>query len=149
MNVGSGGSGASWNDETRGVKRILIVNYGMGNLKSVANALFRLGYAATISGRREDLASADAYILPGVGAFGQAMKNLQALELVAPLREEVLGRSKPLLGICLGMQLLAEDSEELGLHAGLGWIPGHVKRLEARDGLRLPHVGWKIGRAHV
>lgn len=123
-------------------KRVLVIDYGMGNLNSVVNALATLGYAARTSERKEDIANADAYVLPGVGAFGEAMKNLQRLDIVGLLAEQVLERRKPFLGICLGMQLMAEDSEELGFHKGLGWIRGHVLRIDQRDGIRLPHVGW-------
>lgn len=121
---------------------ILIVNYGMGNLRSVSNALRRLGYDHRVSGDPADIAKADAVVVPGVGAFGEAMQNLRRANLVEALGEHVRARRKPYLGICLGMQLLAEDSEEAGLHAGLGWVPGHVRRLANRPDLRVPQVGW-------
>lgn len=120
----------------------MVVDYRMGNLKSVVNALTFVGADAFISEDKADVAKADAFVLPGVGAFGEAMENLQRLDLEAPLRDAVVGRKKPLLGICLGMQLLAESSEEKGRHRGLGWIPGEVVRLSPGAGLRLPHVGW-------
>ena len=123
-------------------KRIMIINYGMGNIGSVANALRTLQSDYFVSGRREDLRQADAYILPGVGAFPAAMENLRKLDLIGELTEQTLTRGKPLLGICLGMQLLAESSVEQGFSEGLGWIRGHVVKLEPRDGLRIPHVGW-------
>lgn len=120
----------------------MVVDYRMGNLKSVVNALTYIGAEAFISEDKADVAKADGFVLPGVGAFGEAMENLQRLDLVAPLKDAVLGLKKPLLGICLGMQLLAESSEEKGRHLGLGWIPGEVVRLSPGGGLRLPHVGW-------
>ena len=123
-----------------GSKTVVIVNYGMGNLRSVSNALGVLGYSPLISDDAEVIADADAYIVPGVGAFGEAMRNLSGLDLIGPLREQVLENQKPFLGICLGMQLLAEDSDEMGFHKGLGWIEGHVTRITAD--VRVPHVGW-------
>ncbi len=123
-------------------KRIVVIDYGMGNLKSVVNALLFLGSDAKISDKKSDLIDADAFILPGVGAFGEAMKNLSGLQIIDTLNNEVVKRKKPLLGICLGMQLLAESSDEFGSTRGLGWIPGHVKRLDVGTDLRLPHVGW-------
>ncbi|MGJ3258687.1 MAG: imidazole glycerol phosphate synthase subunit HisH [Rhodospirillales bacterium] len=120
-----------------------IIDYGLGNLRSVVGAVEKLGHQGTISADAADLAGCDKLILPGVGAFGDGMGNLRARGLVEPLTEMVrLGR-KPILGICLGFQLLAETSEEFGTHEGLGWIPGHVKRIRPGDAdLRVPHVGW-------
>jgi len=121
---------------------ILIVNYGMGNIGSVSNALDYLGGKHFISNDPNDLGKADAYILPGVGAFAKAMQNLRELRLVNELSRQVLEKRKPFLGICLGMQLLAKDSFEMGYATGLGWIDGHVCEIEPSDGLRVPHVGW-------
>lgn len=123
-------------------RRLLIVDYGLGNIQSLGNALDRLGYAWGVSARPEDLAGADGFILPGVGAFAEGMRNLVLGGLRDALEREVLGAGKPVLGICLGMQLLAQDSEENGLHQGLGWIDGHVRLLRPEGGLRVPHVGW-------
>ena len=131
--------------------RLCIINYGMGNLNSVRNALAFLGYAAAITSDVDEVAAADAYILPGVGAFGQAMANLRSSGLADVLGREVLDRGKPFLGICLGLQLLASDSEELGRHKGLGWIDGHVRALEEGAVERVPHVGWSavhVAREH-
>ena len=114
----------------------------MGNVGSVAGALKRLGSNCQISNKKEDIAQADGLILPGVGAFGAAMRNLVRLNLIDLLNEEVIGRKKPFLGICLGMQLIANDSIEQGFNKGLGWIDGHVLEMEARNNYRVPHVGW-------
>ncbi len=122
--------------------RILVVDHGMGNVKSVLNAVMSLGCEALVSSRREEILRADAFILPGVGAFGEAIKNLHDHGIVEVLTREVLEKKKPLLGICLGMQLLADNSEESGGHQGLGWIPARVLKLDPGDGFRIPHVGW-------
>lgn len=120
-----------------------IVDYGMGNLASVAGAIRFLGYSAVVAGDAASLDAADVIVLPGVGAFGQAMTNLRRLGLVDALDREVHGRGKPFLGICLGMQLLAERSTEEGEHQGLGWIAGCVELIGGDDpDLRVPHVGW-------
>lgn len=123
-------------------RQTVIVNYGMGNLGSVENALRLLQANFLTTNRQEDIRRADAVILPGVGAFGAAMENLRRLRLIDALTELVLGRRKPYLGICLGMQILAHDSEEQGFFPGLGWVDGHVTRLAPADELRVPHVGW-------
>ncbi len=122
------------------MERVVIIDYGLGNLNSVKNALDFIGYPAIISNKKEDIENADYLILPGVGAFSEGMKNLQSLGLIEILKKEVLEKKKPILGICLGMQLLAEESEENGIHKGLGFIKGKVERLKTN--LRLPQVGW-------
>lgn len=121
---------------------IAIVDYGMGNLASVSNALGFLGIECVVTRSAQDLQKAAGIILPGVGAFGEAMINLRSLDLILPLTELVVDQRKPFLGICLGMQLLVERSSELGDHEGLGWIPGGVERLPAAPGVSVPHVGW-------
>ena len=128
--------------EKRPSKKILIVNYGMGNIGSVANALDYLGAAYIVSERAEDMIYADGFILPGVGAFAAAMENLRKLNLVDRLTEQVMVNKKPFLGICLGLQLMAYDSLEQGFSKGLGWINGHVLPLDPPGGLPVPHVGW-------
>jgi glutamine amidotransferase len=122
---------------------IAIVDYGMGNLRSVAKAFEFLGADVAVTSRPEDLAAAEKLVLPGVGAFCDGMKNLKSAGLEGPLRKEVLENKKPVLGICLGMQLFAIDSEEGGHHAGLGYLQAHVRRLRVEGtGLKVPHVGW-------
>ena len=125
--------------------RVAIVDYGMGNLFSVAQACREVGLDAFITPDAEAVVSADAAILPGVGAFGNAMTVLHSLGMVDALREVAAG-GKPVLGICLGLQLLMERSYEFGEHEGLGLIPGDVVRFdEPREGervLKVPQVGW-------
>jgi glutamine amidotransferase len=131
------------------VSEIAIIDYGMGNIGSVANSLARLGATARICSNPAELSRAAAYILPGVGAFHAAMDNLRERKLDRALTDEVVGRQKPFLGICLGMQLLAQDSVELGLSSGLGWIDGHVLKLEPADHRPVPHVGWNDVRSRA
>jgi len=126
-----------------------IISIGAGNLGSIPNMLKRLGVTAFIATNPDEIARAEKLILPGVGAFDTAMNSLRDRSLVGILGERVLGDRVPLLGICLGMQLLAERSDE-GQTAGLGWISGAVRRLpvERNDGKRLlvPHMGWNTVR---
>jgi glutamine amidotransferase len=122
--------------------RIDIIDYGMGNLQSVRSALELLGCNVQISDSHKAFADADALILPGVGAFGEAISNLQQRKLIEPLQRAVVEERKPLLGICLGMQLLADSSEERGNFCGLSLIPGQIKIVPVSGGLRLPHIGW-------
>jgi imidazole glycerol-phosphate synthase subunit HisH len=117
-----------------------IVDYGMGNRRSVQKAFEHVGARATITNDHGELRAADGLVVPGVGAFPRAMENLDELGLVELIREHA-ARGRPLLGICLGMQLLFDDSEELGRTTGLGLISGSVKTLQTR-GLRSPHIGW-------
>jgi glutamine amidotransferase len=123
--------------------RIALVDYGMGNLRSVANAFEALGRPVELATRPELLRGVDGIVLPGVGAFGDAMRNLHERGFVGPLEEEVRGRGVPFLGLCLGMQLVATESVEHGTHAGLGWVPGRVVRIEPNGRpVRVPHIGW-------
>jgi glutamine amidotransferase len=122
---------------------IAVIDYGLGNLMSVAGAIEKIGHEAVVTSTIDDLERADKLILPGVGAFADGMKKLDALGLIAPLSDLVLRRRKPILGICLGFQLMAEESYEFGHHRGLGWIDASVVRIEPEDPeLRVPHVGW-------
>jgi glutamine amidotransferase len=122
--------------------KIAIIDYGVGNTRSVFSALAALGYEATVTSQPAKIAASQALVLPGVGAFGPAAERLRERGLADTLGEQVLVRRKPILGICLGMQLMATDSEENGLHRGLNWIPGHVRRLTVPRELAVPHVGW-------
>lgn len=123
--------------------RVVIVDYGMGNLQSVANAFRALGCLPTISQNPVDLRSADRIVLPGVGAFGDGMNGLRVKGWVEALDEEVRHKHKRFLGLCLGMQLLGTSSTEHGLHSGLDWIPGTVERIRSTDAtIRVPHIGW-------
>jgi glutamine amidotransferase len=123
--------------------KITIIDYGIGNTYSVSNAIRHLGYnKVTISDQENAIRSADALILPGVGAFEACVNNLFSRNLVPLLNEIVLEHKKPILGICVGMQLLGTQSEENGFHKGLNWIPGIVKKLNLPQKLAVPHVGW-------
>jgi len=122
------------------VTRVAVIDYGMGNRRSVEKALDHAGASAAITADHDELRAADKLVLPGVGAFPQAMRSLDALGLPDVIRALVTQRV-PLLGICLGMQLLFDSSAELGNTCGLGLIPGEVTRLET-GGLRIPHIGW-------
>ena len=118
---------------------VVIIDYGMGNLRNVQKAFEYIGVEGTISSRADDLDRAAGLVLPGVGAFGDAMHNLDAAGLTDPIRRAV-ARGTPLLGICLGLQLLFDGSEEMGEHVGLGLLPGRVVRFG--DQLKVPHIGW-------
>ncbi|HET9101834.1 MAG TPA: imidazole glycerol phosphate synthase subunit HisH [Solirubrobacteraceae bacterium] len=120
------------------------MDYGMGNRRSVQKALETTGARATITRDLEVIAGAAGLVVPGVGAFPQAMRNLAELGLDTAVRAYA-ERGRPLLGICLGMQLLFDGSEEFDRTAGLGLIPGRVTPLQA-PGLRLPHIGWNLVR---
>ena len=121
---------------------VAIVDYGMGNLRSVANAIQTLGHSPRITRDVDAVASAQALVLPGVGAFNEAMNRLEALGLVAALTRRVIDEATPFLGICLGMQLCAERSTEGGFHVGLGWVKGRVELIAGGVDISLPHVGW-------
>ncbi len=123
-------------------KSIIIIDYGMGNLTSVSNAVKFLGYVSEITSDKARILAADALILPGVGAFAQAMENLNRLNLIPILNKRVKEQGVPFLGICLGMQLIAESSTEMGLHEGLGWIRARVEEISTMENLPVPHVGW-------
>jgi glutamine amidotransferase len=122
---------------------IALIDMEMGNLRSVAEAISRIGVELQVTDRPEDIARADTVILPGVGAFGDAMAKLRENALVDALRQHASVEMKPLLGICLGMQILADEGEEHGQQVGLGIISGRVVRVSpTQPGFRVPNVGW-------
>jgi len=130
---------------------VVIIDYGSGNLRSAEKAVERiarergLGTHVNVSSCAEHVLSADHIILPGVGAFGDCIKGLRALPgMVEALEDRVLKQGRPFLGICVGMQLLATQGHEHGIHSGLGWIEGEIKPLEIPAGmnLKIPHMGW-------
>lgn len=121
--------------------RIALIDYGIGNLRSVQKALEHVGADVQLTENAATILAAEKVVLPGVGAFGDGMKGLRARGLAEVVRE-VVARRKPLLGICVGMQVLFEASEELGEHAGLGILPGRVKRFSSSLNLKVPQTGW-------
>lgn len=125
---------------------ITIIDYEMGNLRSVEKAFEKLGHAARVSSDPADLQNTDKIVLPGVGAFRDCINNLRAGGFVEPLLQHVEA-GKPLLGICVGMQMLFDESEEFGRHQGLGLVPGRVVQFptgmqEGGEQLKVPHMGW-------
>ena len=121
---------------------ITVIDYGMGNLRSVQKAFERIRVPVKISGGVNDILRADKLVLPGVGHFEQGVNNLKEKGLFKALNEVVLERKKPILGICLGMQLMTEFSEE-GNCEGFGWIRGKTKKFSFQgNGLKIPHMGW-------
>ena len=119
---------------------IAVIDYDMGNLHSACKGLERAGATTQVTDRYQDLEQADAVVLPGVGAFDPAMQHLQSRDLVEPIRA-VIASGKPFLGICLGLQILFEGSEE-GKEAGLGVVKGIVRHFRPEPGLTIPHMGW-------
>lgn len=126
----------------KNLTNIKIIDYGMGNIQSVKNAFELLNNKVEIINDPSSIKNADGIILPGVGAFSNAMKNLKERKLIEPLKEAVINQKVPLLGICLGMQLLADNSEERGNNEGLSFISGKIRKIPHKEGYRLPHVGW-------
>ena len=124
--------------------QVALIDYGAGNLRSAARALEKAGARVVVTDDPATIAAAARIVLPGVGAFAQCINQLREKSgIEAALNEAVNGRGVPFLGICVGMQLLASEGHEHGIHAGLGWLPGVVKRLEPADNtLKIPHMGW-------
>jgi len=120
---------------------ITIIDGGINNLRSVQKAFEHLGYKTRVTRTAQEIADAEKLVLPGVGAFGAAMKNLRDAELAEPILEHVAS-GKPFLGICLALQLLFDWSDELGLNGGLGILSGKVTRLPDAPDLKIPHMGW-------
>lgn len=122
---------------------IAIIDYGMGNLKSILNAVHYLGEDARLTADPKKIDDSSHIILPGVGSFGNAMEKLVSKGLTAVLKKQALEKNKPFLGICLGLQLLADCSYEHGFHKGLGWIEGKIKKINpGAEKVKIPHVGW-------
>jgi imidazole glycerol-phosphate synthase subunit HisH len=122
---------------------VAIIDYDMGNVKSIENAISHVGdFNIIVTSNHDSILNADIIVLPGVGAFPDAMKKLSDKGLIPVLNKAVKELNKPTLGICLGMQLLFESSEEKELTEGLGWIPGKVIYMKPKGNLRVPHVGW-------
>jgi len=120
---------------------VTIIDYGIGNIQSVQKALEFMGATVTLTSSPADILNADKLLLPGVGAFGAAMDALRLRDWVEPI-QQAAGNGTPLLGICLGMQLLLNESDEMGQHAGLGLINGRVTRFPSSPTLKVPHMGW-------
>jgi len=122
---------------------IAIIDYGMGNVKSIFNAFYLLGENAEIIDDPKKLSQAESIVLPGVGAFEEGIKNLKEMGFIEILEKEVIDHKKPYLGICLGLEFLADMSLEKGTNKGFGWISGTVKKIETGDpSLKVPHMGW-------
>ncbi|AQR74112.1 imidazole glycerol phosphate synthase subunit HisH [Sphingomonas sp. LM7] len=123
---------------------VALIDYGAGNLHSVHNALKAAGAEGlVITADPGAVAKADRIVLPGVGAFGACAAGLRGIDgMIAALEQRVLKDGAPFLGVCVGMQLMATTGEELGTHAGLGWIPGVVRQLPPSPSVRVPHMGW-------
>lgn len=125
------------------VKKIALLDYSIGNVKSISNAIENLGGNVSLTDKRDEILNADGVILPGVGAFAKGMENLAEHNLI-DIIHEFAATGKPFLGICLGMQLLLEESEEFGITKGLGLIKGRVVKLPVRENSndKLPHISW-------
>ena len=120
-------------------QKVCVLDYGSGNVASVYNLLNRLSYDVKISNSSSDIKNSSHLILPGVGAFGASIEKIRTKIEIGLLEDEVKNKKKPFLGICIGMQILADKGFEFGEHDGLGWIEGTVKKLKAKV---LPHIGW-------
>jgi len=125
---------------------IAIIDYGAGNLRSVVNAISRLGYQAKVTSASHEMLAAQAVILPGVGAAADTIASLKTLGLVGPI-QRFIAEGRPFLGVCVGLQILLTGTEEGGWHECLGVIPGVVRRLP--PGLKIPHIGWNQVRQRI
>ena len=123
------------------MKKVCILDYGSGNVKSVYNLVRFLGFDVIISNKKNDIEDSTHIILPGVGSFGGSIKKIKSKIPIKCLEKEILENKKPFLGICVGMQVIFEFGYEYGRHEGLNWIKGNVKKLIVED-LPLPHMGW-------
>jgi imidazole glycerol-phosphate synthase subunit HisH len=123
--------------------KVAVLDYGIGNVRSIVNAFLKIGAAPVLTSERNEVLGSDILVLPGVGAFGEGMKNLNESNLI-PLIHDFVDTGKPFLGICLGMQMLLEKSEEFGYTPGLGLIKGKVVKMPTNfnKDVKLPHVGW-------
>ena len=143
-------SGLAGHLSVNGEVMIVIIDYGLGNLGSIKNMLKKIGSVSLISSNVSDIEKADKLILPGVGNFDQGMKNLQNSGLIGLLTDKVMGGKTPILGICLGMQLFTQKSEE-GESTGLGWIDAETVRFkfdEKQNQLKIPHMGWNLAKTY-
>ncbi|MDP3791034.1 MAG: imidazole glycerol phosphate synthase subunit HisH [Candidatus Omnitrophota bacterium] len=125
---------------------IVVIDYGMGNLHSVRKALEVMGARVKVSSNPEDIKKAEKIVFPGVGSFGEAMKELKLRKLITPIKDAI-AQGKPFLGLCLGLQLLFEKSEEAPGVKGLGILRGEVKRFKLKS-LKIPHMGWNVIKGH-
>lgn len=120
---------------------ICVIDYELGNVLSVKNAIEKIGLKCKISRKEKDISSSSAIILPGVGSFEKGIENLKKYNLIEILNHNIIFKKKKILGICLGFQLMCKFSEEFGKHKGLSWIDAEVTKINSQE-LRLPHVGW-------
>jgi glutamine amidotransferase len=120
---------------------IALIDYGAGNVRSVEKALRTVGADVTVTQNPQTVLNAEKVVLPGVGAFADCMQSLRRLEMIAPI-QTIAERGTPFLGICVGLQVLFEEGEEMGVHAGLGLLPGRVVQFDLPRGYKVPHTGW-------
>ncbi len=120
-----------------------MIDYGMGNIGSVVNMIKKVGYTCIVSSNKNDILNATKLILPGVGSFDEAIKNLQDLDIIESINNQVLQNNIPILGICLGMQLLTNGSDE-GKIPGLGYIDAYARKLNLNEDVIIPHMGWNL-----